>query len=75
LNFVLLPSALCAGLGCSVEDLRRGEKISKRQAWRMIRRALRLTGRAGLGLEVGIRENLSRLGLAGLAMSAAPHLE
>jgi AraC-like DNA-binding protein len=51
--------------------LRRGEQISKRQAWRMIRRALRLTGRAGLGLEVGIRENLSHLGLAGLALGAA----
>jgi AraC-like DNA-binding protein len=65
------PQRVCAGLGCSVEDLRRGEKISKRQAWRMIRRALRLAGRAGLGLEVGIRENLTQLGLAGLAMSAA----
>jgi AraC-like DNA-binding protein len=65
------PQRLCAGLGCSVEDLRRGEQISNRQAWRMIRRALRLTGRADLGLELGIRENLSHFGLPGFAMSAA----
>ena len=37
----------------------------------MIRRALRLTGRADLGLELGIRENLSHFGLPGIAMSAA----
>jgi AraC-like DNA-binding protein len=65
------PRRLCAGLGCSVEDLRRGEQISHRQAWRMIRRALRLTGRADLGLALGIRENLSHFGLPGFAMSAA----
>jgi AraC-like DNA-binding protein len=65
------PRSLCAGLGCSVADLRRGEQISNRQAWRLIRRALRLTGRADLGLELGIRENLSHFGLPGIAMSAA----
>ena len=65
------PRRLCAGLGCSVEDLQRGEQISIRQAWRMIRRALRLTGRADLGLELGIRENFSHFGLPGIAMSAA----
>jgi AraC-like DNA-binding protein len=37
----------------------------------MIRRALRLTARADLGLELGIRENLSHFGLPGVAMSAA----
>src|SRR5215469_18069947 len=46
------PQRLCAGLGCSIEGLRRGEQISNRQAWRMIRRALRLTGRPDLGLEL-----------------------
>jgi AraC-like DNA-binding protein len=74
-EFGVAPQSLCAGLGCSVEDLRRGEPISKRQAWRMIRRALRLTGRADLGLELGIRENLTRFGLPGLAMSAARTLQ
>src|ERR1700736_4895788 len=65
------PQRLCAGLGCTVEDLHRGEQISNRQAWRMIRRALRLTGRADLGLELGSRENFSHFGLPGFAMSAA----
>lgn len=68
------PQRLCAGLACSVEDMRRGREISNRQAWRMIRRALQLTGRADLGLELGIRENLSHFGLPGLAMSAASTL-
>jgi AraC-like DNA-binding protein len=65
------PQRLCAGLGCSVEELRRGERISARQAWRIIRRALRLSGRADLGLELGFRENFSHFGLPGLAMRAA----
>ena len=65
------PERLCAGLGCTVEDLRRGEQISYRQAWRMIRRALRLTGRADLGLELGSRVNFSHFGLTAFAMSAA----
>lgn len=65
------PQRLCAGLGCTVAGLRSGQEISTRQAWRMIRRALQLTGRADLGLEVGIRQNLSHFGLPGLAMSAA----
>jgi len=65
------PQRLCTGLGCNVSGLRRGEEISVRQAWRLIRRALQLTGRPDLGLEVGIRQNLSHFGLPGLAMSAA----
>ena len=65
------PQRLCVGLGCSAADLRRGQEISNRQAWRMIRRALQLTGRADLGLELGIRQNLSHFGPPGLAMSAA----
>jgi AraC-like DNA-binding protein len=68
------PERLCAGLACSVEDMRRGEEISYRQAWRMIRRALQLVGRADLGLEFGIRQNSSHFGLPGLAMSAASTL-
>ena len=69
------PQRLCAGLGCTLEGLRRGQEISTRQAWRLIRRALQLTGRADLGLEVGIRQNLSHFGLPGLAMSAARTME
>ena len=59
----IAPERLCAGLGCSVEALRRGERISARQAWRIIRRALRLSGRPDLGLELGFRENFSHFGL------------
>jgi AraC-like DNA-binding protein len=70
-EFGVAPQYLCAGLGCTVEDLRRGEQISHRQAWRMIRRALRLTGRADLGLELGIRETFSHFGLPGFAMTVA----
>ena len=67
----IAPQRLCAGLGCSVEELRRGERISARQAWRIIRRALRLSGQADLGLELGFRENFSHFGLPGLAMRVA----
>jgi AraC-like DNA-binding protein len=70
-EFGVAPQRVCAGLGCTVDDLRCGAAISNHQAWQMIRRALRLTGRPDLGLELGIRENLSHYGLPGLAMSAA----
>ena len=65
------PRRLCSGLSCTFEDIRRGQQISLRQAWRMIRRALRLTGRPDLGLELGSRENFNEFGLPGLAMSVA----
>jgi AraC-like DNA-binding protein len=65
------PQRLCAGLGCTVEQLRRGERVSARQAWRIIRRALRLTGREDLGLLLGVRENFSHFGLPGLGMRTA----
>ncbi len=70
-EFGVAPHRVCAGLGCTVEALRRGEQISNCQALRMIRRALRLTGRADLGLELGSRESFSHFGLPGIAMSAA----
>jgi AraC-like DNA-binding protein len=70
-EFGVAPQRVCAGLGCTLEDLRCGAAISNHQAWQMIRRALRLTGRPDLGLELGIRENLSHFGLPGFAMSAA----
>ncbi len=65
------PQRLCRGLGFTLDGLRQGQEISTRQAWRLIRRALQLSGRADLGLEVGTRQNLSHFGLPGLAMSAA----
>lgn len=65
------PERLCAGFDFTIEDLRRGTLISTRQAWRMVRRALQLTGRPDLGLELGCRENLSHFGLPGFAMSTA----
>ena len=65
------PQRLSVGLGSTVEDLRCGEQVSNRQALRLIRRALRLTGRADLGLELGIREDMSHFGLPGFAMGAA----
>ena len=67
----IAPERLCRGLGCSVEELRRGGRISARQAWRIIRRALRLSGQPDLGLELGFRENFSHFGLPGLAMRVA----
>jgi AraC-like DNA-binding protein len=70
-EFGVAPQRLCAGLGLSVEDLLCGELISNRQAWRMIQRALRLTGRADLGLELGIREKFTHFGLPGFAMTVA----
>lgn len=62
---------LCAGLGFSLDDLRGGMLLSHRQAWRMIRRALQLSGRSDLGLELGRRENPSHFGLPGFAMLTA----
>ncbi len=47
------PERLCDGLGFSLEQLQQALPISDRQAWRMIRRALQLSGRSDLGLELG----------------------
>jgi len=70
-EFGVSPQRLCAGLSWSVEDMRRGQPVSIRQAWRMIRRALWLTGRADLGMELGSRQDFSHFGLPGVAMSFA----
>ena len=64
------PQRLCEGLGFDLDDLRAAQPISDRQAWRMIRRALQLSGRADLGLELGSRQSLGNFGLTGYAMSA-----
>lgn len=70
-KFDVSPQRLCAGLTWSVEDMRHGQQISIRQAWRMIRRALWMTGRADLGMELGRRQDFSHFGLPGVAMSFA----
>lgn len=62
---------LCAGLGFDLQTLREGALVSNRQAWRMIRRALQLSGRADLGLEVGRGQGLASFGLLGPAFLAA----
>jgi AraC-like DNA-binding protein len=58
-------------LGFDVDNVRSGVLLSNRQIWRMIRRALRLTQRPDLGLELGRRQNLSHFGLMGMAMITA----
>ncbi|MBS0365217.1 MAG: AraC family transcriptional regulator [Proteobacteria bacterium] len=70
-EFGLTARRLCAGLGFTPEDLRAGVLLSDRQIWRLIRRALQLTGRTDLGLELGRRNNLGDFGLPGFAMAAA----
>ena len=64
------PQRLCEGMGFDVDQLRVARPISDRQAWRVIRRALQLSGRSDLGLELGARQSLSNFGLTGYAMSA-----
>ena len=66
----VVPERLCDGLGFSLEQLQQALPISDRQAWRMIRRALQLSGRSDLGLELGSRQTLSNFGLTGYAMAA-----
>lgn len=68
-TFGVEPELLCEGMTFSGHDLAMGTLVSNRQAWRMIRRALRLTGRPDLGLALGQWEKLSDLGLTGIATS------
>ncbi|WP_458069844.1 AraC family transcriptional regulator [Rhodanobacter sp. BL-MT-08] len=67
----IAPERLCADVGVTVADMCAGELISNRQAWRLFRRAMQLTGRSDLGLELGRRQNISHFGLPGYAMTAA----
>ncbi|WP_266157500.1 D-arabinono-1,4-lactone oxidase [Dyella silvatica] len=64
------PEQLCADVGISNTDMCAGELVSNRQVARLIRRAIQLTGRSDLGLEVGKRQNISHFGLPGFAMTA-----
>lgn len=69
------PVRLCAGLGVDLAELKRGVLVSNRQAWRMIRRALQLSGRADLGFEVGVGQDLASFGLLGQVMAVASTLD
>ncbi len=62
------PERLCEGMPFNSHDLTMGMLASNRQAWRMIRRAIRLTGRPDLGLELGQSQKLSDFGLTGVAI-------
>lgn len=73
-EFGVTQQRVCEGLNFTPEDLQRGMEMSHRQAWRLIRRALRLSGRSDLGLESGRRQNLSHFGLIGFAMMVEPDL-
>jgi len=66
------PERLCAEVGVSNIDMCAGELISIRHTQRLIRRAIQLTGRMDLGLELGRRQNISHFGLPGFAMSVMP---
>ena len=68
----IAPERLCAGLGFDLPALRAGVLVSRRQAWRMIRRALQLCGREDLGIEVGLDQGLEKFGLLGEAFVTAP---
>ena len=64
------PERLCADVGISSADMCAGELISNRQVGRLVRRAIQLSGRMDLGLELGRRQNASHFGLPGFAMTA-----
>ncbi len=69
------PELLCRGLGFAPEDLKRPDyRLSFRQSYRLVRRALQVLGDNGLGLTVGSRQTPVSWGLAGLAMLACPDL-
>lgn len=69
------PELLCRGLGFAPEDLKRPDyRLSFRQSYRLVRRALQVLGDNGQGLTVGSRQTPVSWGLAGLAMLACPDL-
>lgn len=65
------PERLCEGLGMDIKQLQAGTLVSNRQAWRMIRRALQLTGRDDLGFDVGMHQDIRNFGVLGQAMQVA----
>ncbi|MGH8160249.1 MAG: AraC family transcriptional regulator ligand-binding domain-containing protein [Rhodanobacter sp.] len=68
-DYGVAPERLCEGMTFTLKELLRGTLVSNRQTWRMIRRALRLTGRADLGIELGCRQDMRHFGLPGVAMT------
>lgn len=68
----LNPSRLTVGLGVSLEDLADPAcRISFRQGREIILRALKLAKGQALGLETGIREKITSVGLVGYTMLTA----
>ncbi len=65
-------SRLMVGLGVTITDLADpGCRISFRQGREIVLRALRMTKGRALGLETGIREKITSVGLVGYAMLTA----
>lgn len=69
------PAQLCRGLGFEPDDLKKpGYRLSYRQSYLLVRRALHSLGDSGLGLAVGSRQTAVSWGLVGMAMLASPTL-
>ncbi|MFM2279996.1 MAG: hypothetical protein RLZZ444_2227 [Pseudomonadota bacterium] len=72
-DFGLDPSRLFVGLGLNLHDLDDPTcRVSFRQGREMIVRAMQMAGDRALGLETGIREKVTSVGLVGYAMLTAP---
>ncbi|HBF31065.1 AraC family transcriptional regulator [Rhizobium sp.] len=73
LDFDLDASRLLVGLGLTLEDLDDpGCRVSFRQGRDVILRATQMAKGHALGLETGIREKITSVGLVGYAMLTAP---
>lgn len=71
----IAPVSLCRGLGFEPDDLKRPDyRLSHRQNYLLVRRALASLGDDGLGLIVGCRQTAVSWGMVGLAMQASPTL-
>ncbi len=69
------PAMLCRGLGFEPDDLKKPDyRLSYRQSYLLVRRALHSLGDSGLGLAVGSRQTAVSWGLVGMAMLASPTL-
>lgn len=72
----LNPSRLTVGLGVTIDDLADPAcRISFRQGREIVVRALDMAGGRALGLETGIREKITSVGLVGYAMLTAATVE
>lgn len=69
------PKVLCRGLGFEPDDLKKPQyRLSHRQSYLLVRRALASLGDNGLGLLIGSRQTAVSWGMVGLAMQASPTL-